>query len=261
MNFFRFLPVVLAAGLLSGCCSSQIAAPEAEVPGMVIRKITAPIKLDGKPDEKDWQNAPAYSLVYNSEVTGWGPKARERVYADKFEKSWVKVLYDDKYLYVAGFLEDNDIMSFAQADQDLLYQNADTFEFFMWPEDGMHYWEIYATPDGFKTSLFYPSGGMAQYKGKLGDGVLMKGLEVVSQINGSLNVHSDHDQNWTTEIRIPLSELEAKGVKFSPDKRWRFLAGRYNYAHRLFKRQVSCFPEQPAHNFHMRMYYAPVLFK
>ena len=261
MNIWKFFPAVLAAGVLSGCCSSRICAPEAESPGVIVRKITSPIKFDGKLDEEVWQSAPAYSLIYNSEVTGWGKKARDRVYADKFEKAWVKVLYDDKYLYVAGFMEDDDIISFAQADQDLLYQNADTMEAFFWPEDGMHYWEIYSTPDGFKTSLFYRSGAMAQQKGKFGSGVLMKGLEVVSQINGSLNVHTDHDKSWTTEIRIPLSELAAQGIEFSPEKRWRFLAARYNYSTRLFKRQVSCFPEQPAHNFHMRNYYSPILFK
>lgn len=266
MIFLKLFPAVLTCVILSGCFCSQNSGTAAgqfpEHPGFVVRKISTPIKFDGKLDEAVWQNAPAYELVYNSEVVNWPERSRNRVLADKFEKAYVKFLYDDKYLYVAGYLEDTDIIAFGNEDQMMLYQNSDTLEIFLCPMDGMHYWELYSTPNGFKTALFYPSGGMAKLPGvPAGDGKPMPGLEVVSQINGSLNMHNDHDKSWTTEMRIPLSELAAKGIEFAPGKPWRLLGARYNYAHRFHNRQVSSAPAQPAHNFHLRDYYAPVIFK
>ncbi|MBE6367974.1 MAG: hypothetical protein E7052_08740 [Lentisphaerae bacterium] len=263
MKTMKLLLAALSAGVLSGCCCKVESVPApAEVAPVVISKISTPIKFDGKLDETVWKNAPAYSLHHNSEVSNWPEKSRNRVLGDKFENGKVKFLYDDKYLYVGACLEDGDIMSFAEKDQTMLYQNCDTLEIFLWPQDGYHYWELYSTASGFKASLFYPSGGMATIPGvPAGDGKEMPGLEVVSQINGSLNMHSDHDKGWTTEVRIPLKELAAKGIAFAPGKRWSVMIGRYNYSIRFNKRQVSCAPAQPAHNFHLRDYYAPVVFK
>ena len=61
--------------------------------------------------------------------------------------------------------------------------------------------------------------------------------------------------------RIPLAEIAKKGVKFAPGEKWGILAARYNYSHFMYRRQTSSFPVLPAVNFHLRQYYAPVIFR
>ena len=61
--------------------------------------------------------------------------------------------------------------------------------------------------------------------------------------------------------KINDAELAAKGVKFAPGEKWGILAARYNYSHYMYRRQTSSFPELPIVSFHLRQYYAPVIFR
>lgn len=252
--------IAAAAAVLCGC-NSVTNTPEAAIPSVTVTKISKAIKFDGKLDEEAWKNAPKYKLVFANEVSGWPVAERNRVLQDKYESASVSFLYDDKYLYVGAELEDDDVISFVDKNQDLLYRAADTLEIFLAPANGSHYWELYSTPSAYRTSFCFPSGGMLGLDAVFTKSMLMPGFETAFKVNGKVNDHKVKDKGWTTEMRIPLAEIAKKGVKFAPGEKWGILAARYNYSHYMYRRQNSSFPELPIVNFHLRQYYAPVIFR
>ncbi|MBR2357942.1 MAG: carbohydrate-binding family 9-like protein [Lentisphaeria bacterium] len=251
---------VLAAAVLCGC-STVKKNSDAVSPSVEVTKISTPITFDGKLDEKVWAQAPKYKLVFANEISGWPAAEKARASLDKYESACVSFLYDDKYLYVGAELEDDDVISFVDKNQDLLYRAADTLEIFLAPVNGNHYWELYSTPSSYRTSFCFPAGGMLGLQAVFSNSMLMPGFETAFSVNGKINDHKVKDNGWTTEMRIPLAEIAKKGVKFAPGEKWGILAARYNYSHFMYRRQTSSFPELPIVSFHLRQYYAPVIFR
>ena len=254
-----FVACTLALAV-TGCTTGNV-PQEAEQPSIVVTKTTETIKLDGKLTEKVWKTVPAFELRYNDKTAGLPPKEAARVRKDKFEGARARVVYDDKYLYVGVELDDEDVLDFVKEDQYHCFRNSDTFELFLSPVNGHHYWEIYSTPNANKTSFFYPAGGMMKMEEVLKFSSIMNGLDVASQIQGTLNNAQDKDKGWTTELRISLKELAGKGIPFAPGQPWRILFARYNHSHFLYQYQGSFYPALPTADYHARSYYAPVEFK
>lgn len=258
----KFLCLAAAAAMFCGCNSiKNPPVPAAGSCPITVTRINQPIKLDGRLDEKVWAKVPKYKLEFANEIGAWPQAEQDRYLQDKYESATVSFLYDDKYLYVGAELEDDDVISFANRNQDLLYRGADTLEIFLAPANGTHYWELYSTPSIYRTSFCFPAGGMLGLQEVFSKSMLMPGYETAFTVNGKLNDHKVKDKGWTTELRIPLSEIAKKGVKFAPGEKWSILAARYNYSHYMYRRQTSSFPALPAVNFHMRQYYAPVIFR
>ncbi len=254
--------LLLALGAITLCgCSSMQKTGEEVIPPVVVTKINEPIKLDGRLDEKVWAKVPVYNLEFANDAAGLPMAEYNRVIQDKYEGAKVRFLYDDKYLYVAGELEDDDVITYLNRNQDLLYRGADTLEIFLSPVNATHYWELYATPSEYRTSFCFPAGGMLGLQEVFSKSMLMKGFETAFSVNGKLNDCKVKDRGWVTEMRIPLAELAAKGVKFAPGEKWGILAARYNYSHYMYRRQLSSYPKLPIVNFHLRQYYAPVIFR
>ena len=256
----RIFAGCMLACLAAGCLSVSEKKEEPQ-PSIVITKTAAAITLDGKLDEEAWKKTPVFELVYADKTGTMLPREADMVRKDKFDGGRVRLLYDDKYLYVGVELDDEDVLDFVKEDQYHCYRNADTFELFLSPVNGNHYWEIYSTPAGNKTGFFFPSGGMLPMEEVLKFSTIMKGLDTASQIQGTLNGCKDKDKGWTTELRISRAELASKGVEFGPAQPWRVLLARYNYSRYLYKYQSSYYPVLPAVDYHLRSYYAPVEFK
>ena len=254
----KIIACSVLAAVLSGCTFCD---PSSELPPPVtVVKIQEEIKLDGKLDDNAWKKAPVHELVFIDRYNNLPEAEYKRSLQDKYDSGRAQLVYDDKYLYLGVEFDDTDVICNAKQDQGHFYRTSDVVELFLWPEDALHYWELYSTPGGFKTGFFFPSAGIPLDK-YLTEEPIIPGLDTASQIQGSLNVSSDIDKGWTTEMKVPLSELNAKGVKFEPGKKWRILIARYNYSKRLWKFQNSSYPLLPQFSYHLRLYYAPVIFK
>lgn len=259
MKSSRLVWTAACALLLAGCASSRPEAPE--IPSVVVTRTTQAIKLDGNLDEAAWKNTPGHELVRSDNFSKLPKLTAQRVAADAYESAVVKFLYDDRYLYVGCALSDSDVIAYGEKDQEQLYRWSDLLEIFLMAEDGGWYWEIYGSPNNRKSSFFYPGGGMTGVWHCFAPEHLMKDLAVAARVAGTLNDSGDIDKGWNVEIRIPLKELAAKGIPFAPGKKWRILAARYNFGARLNRCQNSTYPSLPAANFHLREYYAPVIFR
>ena len=97
------------------------------------------INVDGKLDEKSWQNAaPVGAFV---DISGEGfPTPRYNTQA--------KMLWDDEYLYVAAELDDPHVWADIKTHDEVVYYNND-FEIFIDPDGDTHnYFEIEANAIG-----------------------------------------------------------------------------------------------------------------
>lgn len=89
--------------------------------GYVCYRVDGKIKVDGKLNEADWQKAqPTSSFV---DISGEG-------FAKPFYDTSAKMLWDDKYLYVAATLQEDDIKAKLNQRDTIIYHDND-FEVFL----------------------------------------------------------------------------------------------------------------------------------
>ncbi len=255
----NYLGAAALAVLAAGCCSEAV-VPAFNPPHTVVVKATEPIKVDGKLDEASWKNAPEYELLQVSTAGNEHPVTQAVIAKDKFEKMYVRCLYDDKYFYMACRAEDGDVIARNQQDQDFLFRDCDLVEVFIKPDKANYYWELYGTAGSNKTSCFYPSAGTL-VSSAMNKENLMPGLLVKAQVQGTLNYWQDSDKGWTAEMAVPLKELNKYGIVFAPGQQWRIFFARYNYSKDFRKWQYSAYPAPPVTNSHLLENYSPVEFK
>ncbi len=163
----------------------------------VCYRAIGPLSIDGKLDEKDWQNAPWTETFVNIEGS-LKPKPR-------FETR-VKMLWDDTYFYVAAYLQEPDVWArLKQRDTIIYYDN--NFELFIDPDGDTHeYYEFEINALGTYWDLFltrpYRDRGCALTDWDI------KGLKRGVYIYGTLNDPRDTDQGWQVEIAIPWRALK-----------------------------------------------------
>ena len=155
---------------------------------------SAPIKIDGKPDEAAWQQA------------GWSEDFTD-IEGDKQPKpamrTRLKMLWDNKNLYILAELEDPHIWATLHQHDTIIYQDND-FEIFVDPDGDTHqYFELEINAHNTVMDLFMPKAYREE-----GDALMnwdTKGMVTAVHIDGTLNNPSDKDKKWTVEMAIPFT--------------------------------------------------------
>jgi hypothetical protein len=184
----------------------------------VARKITKAPKLDGKLDDAVWKEAPSTGPFTNT-MTG-GP-------AD--QKTEAKLLWDNKFLYVAFDNVDSDVWSsLTKRDDKLWTQEADEL---MIDADGngKTYVELQVAPNGTIFDTYLPT--YRKYEDSLDPKKAQYSwnskLQAKVAVDGTLNKREDTDKGWTVEMAIPLEDVKgldkASTVKIPPavGDKWR----------------------------------------
>lgn len=264
MKIFLTITSLAAAAFMSGCCNhpTQFLATDAPEPIPVTAvQSSGKIVLDGKIDEKAWQEAAVYDLIYYDASYEQPPRERARVLAQKFEGGKARILYDKDYVYVATEFEDKDVMGYAPNQQMRLHNQGDIVELFLGPVDAMHFWEIQVAPNGKTACFYYLTTDMPSVTELTLQTQLPAGLKSAVAINGKLNDQKSWDKSWTAEIRIPRKMFAEAGSLFEPGKQWTLRFGRWNASHNLYSVQKSYYPEQPYCRYFQRQYFAPLVIK
>jgi hypothetical protein len=158
-----------------------------------------PIHIDGKPDDAAWQKAPWTSDFVDIEGDSKPrPKFRTRV----------KLLWDDKYLYIAAELEEPDVKATLTVHDSVIFKDND-FELFVkpLPETASYYeFEINALNTGW--DLFLPKP--YNEDGKPDNSWHIEGLKSAIAVQGTLNNSGDKDRGWTVEIALPLTAFASR---------------------------------------------------
>jgi hypothetical protein len=173
-------------------------ARQVERKKLVARHVkTGAIKLDGKLDEAAWKDAAS---------TGAFVRTMDGAFAE--QKTEAKVLWDDKYLWVA----------FDKHDDKLWTQEA--VEVFIDADgDGKTYVELQTNPRGAIFDSYLPA-----YRQNQND--WDSGMKVAVKVDGTLDNRTDTDKGWTVEMQIPLEaakgrEKEMKNVPPKVGTEWR----------------------------------------
>ena len=160
----------------------------------IITKTAAPLTIDGRANERAWQQA-AFTKKF-IDIEG--------VKQPKFETR-TKMLWDDNYLYVYAELEEPHIWADLKKRDAIIYYNND-FEIFLDPSGTtMNYGEIEINALNTVWDLYlnkpYRVGGGPNFSWNLDQ------LQSAVQIYGTLNKSNDIDSLWTVEMAIPLRPL------------------------------------------------------
>jgi len=183
------------------------------------------------------QQATPYSFAFSTDCKG-SPKEGAKVW----------FAWNENGLYVGAALEDSYIMAQSREDETLHYQTGDLLECFIKPLHAAYYWEMYATPFGNKTTLFFP----AQRDGMTLDQFLCDHPYHALQVASSKT-----ETGWRTEMWIPAEQLTHLGAKWDSSESWSIFCGRYNYNNEdLSDPELSMTPPLSATNYHLTKEYA-----
>ena len=198
---------------------------EDKIPHYNAYKVSKAPVIDGKLDELEWKNAPR-SSNFRDMVSG-----EETIHSTK-----AALLWDDKYLYVAYWIEEPNLQATLTKRNALIYTNNDV-ELFIAGKDTYYEFEInsfgtiyevffiweesyktggYDTMEEFSSNqpgrkLFYgvdykphPRGARIGYWNWD-----LKGLKSAVFLDGTINNDKDRDRGWTVELALPWAGMSA----------------------------------------------------
>ena len=191
--------------------------PEPGIPfspkSYICYRTSGKIDVDGKITEKSWQNA--QWTDYFEDIEG-SLKPEPRF------KTRAKMLWDDRYFYVAAELEEPDVWAnLVKRDTIIFYDND--FEVFIDPDGDTHrYYELEVNAFSTEWDLFldrpYRDQGKAIFFWDI------RGLKTAVSVNGTINKPGDKDEGWTVEIAFPwevLRECAPEGRPPKAGEQWR----------------------------------------
>ncbi len=159
-------------------------------------KATGPIKLDGKADEQDWKNA-QWSKSFVDIEGDLKPKP--------LLDTKMKMLWDDKYLYVFAHMKESDIWAYYLKNDMIVYHEND-FEIFIDPDrDGRNYFEFEVNAQNTLFDLFLT----LPYR-DMGSALIpwdANGTESAVSMDGTINNPDDKDKEWSVEMKIPFDQI------------------------------------------------------
>lgn len=156
----------------------------------------SPLKIDGKLDEKVWDETPWSDNFIDIEGDSKpAPAYRTRV----------KMLWDEKYLYIASQMEEPHLWANKQPEGDYIFRD-NVFKIFIDPDNNMNDdFEIQINPNNLMLFLImnkpYRDGGVPV------TGWSPVGLQSGVTMKGTLNNSTDKDTEWIAEVAIPLASL------------------------------------------------------
>ncbi len=150
------------------------------------------IKIDGKLNESFWANAQTGGKFWKTDGSNMSEAQTN-----------VMVAMDDKNLYFAFDVEDEDITATLKNNDDPIYDHDDVVEVFIDGDgDKDEYWEMQVSAGGVKFDSSF-KGGPRQNQDKAWDSKMRYAVT----LDGTLNDHTDKDKGWKVEIAIPWETI------------------------------------------------------
>ena len=198
----RFRTPLLAAAVAALAAATAAAQPPPL--SYVCYRAPGTPRLDGALDDAAWQAAPWSAAFVDIEGDAKpAPRFRTRM----------KMLWDDRYLYVGAELEEPDVWATLTRRDAVIFRDND-FEVFIDADgDAKEYAELEINALNTVWDLFlaaaYRDGGHAVNEWDI------EGLRTGVRIDGTLNRPADTDSGWTVTLAIPWRSLEP--VSHTPD--------------------------------------------
>jgi len=193
----RTVALGLVIVLLAACARKEV-KEYPPPPTFTCKRAIDEIKVDGALTEKSWQSAQPLELTL-----------REGTAKPKYPTT-VRVVWDDKMLYVAFECVDPDIWTTKTRRDDKLWEE-EVVEVFLDPTGtGDPYFEFEVNPANTVVDLRL----MKSLKGMLRRGVMWdcKGLRTAVKVEGKIHswdVGKDEKGRWTVEMGIPFESVDS----------------------------------------------------
>lgn len=186
--------VCFAANVLAQTPERVVSSP---LPSYEVKRTTASIAIDGRVDEPAWRAAEPVTLQFP-----WDSQTGAK------QKTTVRLLWNADFLFVAYECEDTDIVAHHEQRDDPTYED-DAVEIFIQPNP-KH--PIYVGLEINARAVLFDY--IAVHRQALVKSYDIKGVQLASRLDGTLNLTSDRDNGWTLELAIPLRQLaELSGGK------------------------------------------------
>lgn len=191
---FSLLPPLLACAL--GGCASQttgsLPAPlPAPLPEYAVARATNALQIDGRLDDAAWSKAAVLTLGFPWDAQSGAKQA-----------TTVRLLWDDRYLYVAYDCADADITARHTRRDDPTWED-DAVELFISPAAGSN---SYVGLEMNARGVLYDY--LNKFPHSLDKTFDLDGVLLAARRDGTLN-QPDQDRGWTLEVAIPLAALQA----------------------------------------------------
>lgn len=215
----------------------------------IAERVKGKIEIDGDIKEEEWGKIPTIKKFYRA-----GNLDKE-----VHSKTIVWIKYDDNFLYIAGRMEDKDIVAYVK-NQDGPVWNDDVFEVFIKPKfNSPNYYEINFNPLGTIFDAFFPRKRI--HFSRSCD--YSSNVKVATKIKGTLNNCKDIDEGWDIEIAIPFSSFSETTLPPKKGDIWYFSICRYDYSFYLpyFGVENTSSAKLRRFDFHLYYDYDKLLFK
>ena len=211
-------------------CENKFARPKIEFNprSYVCYKTNEKLSIDGNLNEVSWKDA-KWSKKF-IDIEG----AKEPLFETR-----VKMLWDDKYLYIGAELMDPHINAQLRERDTVIFYDND-FEVFIDPDGDTHsYYEFEINAlntvwDLFLNKPYRDPGSIAV------DGWDIYRLKSAVKIYGTINNPSDTDEKWTVELAFPYKAFQRRGNSTPNDgDTWRLNFSRVHWQYEVVDGQYK----------------------
>jgi cellulose/xylan binding protein with CBM9 domain len=227
---------------ISSCVTALLAQP---VPRYEVKRAAAPVVIDGNLNDKAWEAAsPAVALQFLWE-NQTGPK----------QKTAVRLLWDDQFLYVGYDCEDADITSQFLERDDPTYRD-DAVEIFINPrpaQTGLYFGlEMNARAVLYDYLMYDSRFAMKRFN--------MQGIKLAVLLRGTLNVRGDKDEGWSLEVAIPWVNFEEFSPRPPAGTVWKANLNRWDGVEPERRMSIWSDPQQPQPRPHIPARFGELVF-
>lgn len=195
----RFVAVFACAAAGLVCAAQDLRSNLPPIPSYDVHRTASPIDVDGRLDEAAWKQSPPIAFQFP-----WPQQTGAK------QKTFVRLLWDDQFLYAGYQVDDTDIISLYNSHDDPTYKD-DAVELFINPDPAQNSYyglEINARAIVYDYLYIYPKLLLKR--------IDFDGLRIASYLHGTVNVRGDTDQGWTIELAIPWRNFEELAKKLPP---------------------------------------------
>lgn len=178
--------------LIAACAATPQTRPVPPIPRYEVKRAMSRISIDGKLDDKAWAAAGTIELMFP-----WESQTGAK------QKTLARLLWDDDNLYVSYECEDADITAQITERDGPVYTD-DAVEIFINPKPSQT--NLYLGLEmNVRAVLYDYLRADPQYLFKK---LNLQGVQLATNIDGTLNMTGDKDRGWSLEVSVPWANFE-----------------------------------------------------
>jgi hypothetical protein len=182
------------------------------LPRYEVKRAKFRINVDGKLDDRAWQDLQAIELVFP-----WPGQSGKK------QKTRVRLLWDEEFLYAGYDCEDEDITA-QHTERDAPTYRDDAVELFLNPKPNQV--AAYFGMEMNARAVMYDYVRVPEAGGF--KGFDMKAFRLATFLRGTMNARGDQDDGWSLELALPWANFEGLAPPPKSGTEWRAQINRWD---------------------------------